>query len=227
VCGRFALFTVDAALAEYWGLDDIPADARALLTPRYNVAPGQAIVAARIARDGRRSLAALHWGLVPFWAKDRAVGYRLINARADGLTSKPAFREAAARRHCLIPANGFYEWAQVGGPKKRPFFVTLQDRQLMAFAGLWERWRSGDSILESCTIVTTEANSALAPIHDRMPVVLAREDQARWLDPATAIETCLTLARDSAAFTSWPVGWGVNDPRRDDQELIEPHRATS
>jgi putative SOS response-associated peptidase YedK len=154
--------------------------------------------------------------------EDRAVGYRLINARADCFTSKPAFREAAARRHCLIPANGFYEWADVGGPKKRPFFVTPRDRELMAFAGLWERWRNGDSVPESCTIATTEANAALAPIHDRMPVVLAREDQARWLDPATSIETCLAFSRDADAYASWPVGFGVNDPRRDDSELIEP-----
>ena len=221
MCGRFALFTVEDALVEYWALDEISAATRALLAPRYNVAPGQPLVALRTARDGRRSLDALHWGLVPFWAKDRAVGYRLINARAEGLTSKPAFREAAARRHCLIPASGFYEWADVGARKKQPFFVTLRGSELMAFAGLWERWRSGDSMLESCTIVTTEANSALAPIHDRMPVVLAPEDQARWLEPATPIESCLTLARDAAAFASWPVGFGVNDPRRDDLALIE------
>lgn len=223
MCGRFALFASADSLAGYFDLNQIPADLRASLVPRYNVAPGQAVAVIRSAGDGQRTLDMLRWGLVPYWAKDRSIGYRMINARAETLTIKPAFREAAARRRCLIAASGFYEWAKSAGGAKQPFFVSRRDSELLAFAGLWEWWRgAGESILETCVIVTTEASSALAPIHERMPVVLGLEDQSRWLEPATSIESCLSLVRSSADFRVWPVGAGVNDPRYDAPQLIEP-----
>ncbi|HLF12337.1 MAG TPA: SOS response-associated peptidase [Gammaproteobacteria bacterium] len=223
MCGRFALFAPAQSLADYFDLGKIPADLRASLVPRYNVAPGQALPVIRSTGDGQPKLGMLRWGLVPYWAKDRSIGYRLINARAETLAAKPAFREAAARRRCLIAASGFYEWAKGANGAKQPFFVSRRDGELLAFAGLWERWRgAGEPLLETCVIVTTEANSILAPIHERMPVVLGREDQSRWLDPATSIESCLSLARSSADFRVWPVGARVNDTRYDEPQLIEP-----
>jgi putative SOS response-associated peptidase YedK len=222
VCGRFALFAPADVLAEYFALELPPADVLAALKPRYNVAPSQPVPAIRLAANGLRTLALLQWGLVPFWAPDRSIGHRLINARAENLAAKPAFREAAGRRHCLIVASGFYEWAATGKGRRQPHFITRRDGELLAFAGLWERWRhGGDSALETCTIVTTEANALVAPLHDRMPVVLSREDQQRWLAAETLIDSCLALARDATAFRAWPVGFGVNDPRRDDPQLIE------
>ena len=228
MCGRFALFASAESLGEYFDLDEIPLAIRPLLTPRYNVAPGQAVAVIRSAADVRRKLDMLRWGFVPYWAKDRSIGRRLINARAETLAVKPAFRDAATRRRCLIAASGFYEWAKSASGAKQPFFVSRRDSELLAFAGLWERWcGAGEPMLETCVIVTTEANSALAGIHERMPVVLGVEDQSRWLDPATSVESCLRFVRTSADFRAWPVGAGVNDPRYDAPSLIEAQTQSS
>ena len=211
---------VREALVEYFELGGFPEAFD--LAPRYNVAPGQAVAVVRNDRSGNRVLHALRWGLVPYWAKDPKIGYRLINARAEGLSAKPAFREAAARRHCLIAASGFYEWAKPPDGQKQAFFISAAHSEILAFAGLWERWRDpAGATIETCVIVTTEANSLLAPIHDRMPVVLAPADQRRWLDATTPIESCLELARNSAEFHAWPVGPAVNDARNDGARLIE------
>jgi putative SOS response-associated peptidase YedK len=223
VCGRFALFAPLDTLAAELGVEPPADEVAAALIPRYNVAPSQRIPVVRRTADGRLKLDLLQWGLVPFWAKERSIGHKLINARAESLRAKPAFREAAERRHCLIPASGFYEWAQLPNRGRQPHFVTLRDGELLMFAGLWERWRhGGDPPLETCTIVTTDANRALAPLHDRMPVVLGKADWQRWLDAATSIESCLSFARNVQEFTARPVGTGVNDPRRDDAALVEP-----
>jgi putative SOS response-associated peptidase YedK len=150
-----------------------------------------------------------------------------VNARLDSLSSKPAFREALGRRRCLVAASGFYEWGE--GPKKtrQPFFVRPRHDSLLALAGLWERWRSPDgTTLESCVIVTTEANAVLAPIHDRMPLMIARADHDLWLDPATPPSSIAELAARGPALDAFPVGKAVNDPRNDDERLIEPSRAT-
>lgn len=222
MCGRFALFAPLDVIAAELGAEP-PAEVAEARSPRYNVAPSQRILVVRRTAGGSRKLDLLQWGLVPFWAKERAIGHRLINARAESLSTKPAFREAASRRHCLIPASGFYEWAPSAGGRKRPHFITRRDGELLAFAGLWERWRHGgdEPALETCTIVTTAANAAVAPLHDRMPVVLSKTDQLRWLEATTPIDSCLELAQDATAFTAWPVGIGVNDPRRDEPALLE------
>lgn len=221
MCGRFALFAPLEAVAAELGAE-VADDVAAALAPRYNVAPSQKIPIVRRARDGRLRLDVVEWGLVPFWAKERSIGHKLINARAESLDAKPAFREALGRRHCLIPASGFYEWAKLPGGRKQPYFITARDGRLLAFAGLWERWRhGGDPPLETCTIVTTAANAAVAPLHDRMPVALNAPDRLRWLDAATPIDACFGLARDAGAFAVRPVGPGVNDPRRDDAALID------
>jgi putative SOS response-associated peptidase YedK len=224
VCGRFALFASPELTAEYFALAE-PLS----LAPHYNVTPGQDIAAVRVDRDGVRRLHALRWGLVPFWAKDAGIGRRLINARLDSLGDKPAFREALTRRRCLIPASGFYEWGVDPAGKKQPFFIRPRSEPLLAIAGLWERWRpqggeSGEP-LETCVIVTTEASGLLAPIHDRMPVVLSRAAQELWLDPSSDVARFAQLAAQGPELETWAVGTAVNDPRNDDERVIAPAAA--
>ena len=221
MCGRFALFASPELTAEYFALAQPPA-----LAPHYNVTPGQDVAAVRVDRDGRRALRALRWGLVPFWAKDATIGRRLINARLDSLRDKPAFREAFARRRCLIPASGFYEWGVDDAGKKQPFFIRPRGEPLLAMAGLWERWRpQGGEPLETCVIVTTDANALLAPIHDRMPVLLSRAAQDVWLDPSSDVAAIVELAAQGAELETWAVGTAVNDPRNDDERVIAPKSA--
>jgi putative SOS response-associated peptidase YedK len=219
VCGRFALFAGPGLLAEYFALADPPE-----LAPHYNVTPGQDIAALRIDRGGAPRLQALRWGLVPFWAKDPAIGRRLINARLDGLADKPAFREALVRRRCLIPVSGFYEWSQLPGGTKQPYFIRARAEPLLVLAGLWERWRGGgtDPPLETCVIVTTEASGTLAPIHDRMPVMLTRAAQGVWLDPTSTVARVTELALQGPEVESWAIGTAVNDPRNDDERVLAP-----
>jgi putative SOS response-associated peptidase YedK len=221
VCGRFALFATPEQLVEYFELMEPPS---AAIEPRYNITPGLKIAAVRVGRDGGRRLDLLQWGLVPFWAKDPRIGYKLVNARLESLADKPAFREALTRRRCLIPASGFYEWADAGPrAKRKPHFVRTPDEPLLAFAGLWERWRGADGTpLETCTIVTAAANTVLAPIHGRMPVAVTRADFGTWLDPKTGLDEIAALAARGPSFETWPVGMGVNDPRNDDEQLIAP-----
>jgi len=221
VCGRFALFASPELVAEYFALAEPPA-----LAPHYNLTPGQDIAAVRVDRDGVLRLHALRWGLVPFWAKDAKLGRRLINARLDSLAGKPAFREAFTRRRCLIPASGFYEWGVDAAGKKQPFFIRPRGEPLLAIAGLWERWRapSGEP-LETCVIVTTEANALLAPIHDRMPVLLARAAQDVWLDARSDVATITELAARGPELETWPVGTVVNDSCNDDERVIAPKTA--
>ena len=221
MCGRFALFASPELVAEYFALAEPPA-----LAPHYNVTPGQDIAAVRVDRDGARRLRALRWGLVPFWAKDATIGRRLINARLDSLADKPAFREALTRRRCLIPVSGFYEWGVDSAGKKQPFFIRSPSEPLLAIAGLWERWRprGGESSepLETCVIVTTEANALLAPIHDRMPVLLSRAAQEVWLDPTSDVAKITELAARGPSLEARQVGLAVNDPRNDDERVIAP-----
>jgi len=220
VCWRFALFASPELLAEYFALADAPAG---LLAPHYNLTPGQDIAAVRVDRNGARRMHALRWGLVPFWAKDASIGRRLINARLDSLATKPAFREALGRRRCLIPASGFYEWGVDGLGKKQPFFVRASAEPLLALAGLWERWRRPDGeSLETCVIVTADAVPLLAPIHDRMPVMLTRAGQDLWLDPKSTVAAITEHAAHGPELEAWPVGGAVNDPRNDDERLIVP-----
>jgi len=220
VCGRFGLFVTPEVLEEYFSLTDFTA---ALAPPpRYNLTPGQAVAVVR-EHDGRRRLDALQWGLVPFWAKDASIGRRLINARLDGVADKPAFREAWTRRRCLIPASGFYEWSEPVDGRKRPHFIRPGDEPLFALAGLWERWRTpaGDK-LETCVIVTTDANAQLAPIHDRMPLLIPRDAHALWLDPGSSVADVAKLAERPRTLAVRTVSFAVNDPRKDDETLIAP-----
>jgi putative SOS response-associated peptidase YedK len=220
VCGRFGLFVAPEVLEEYFELADFAPE---LAPPaRYNLTPGQAVAVVR-AHEGRRRLDALQWGLIPFWAKDATIGRRLVNARLDSVATKPAFREAWTRRRCLIPASGFYEWSEPVGGRKRPHFIRPGDEPLLALAGLWERWRtpSGDK-LETCVIVTTDASAQLAQVHDRMPLLIPRDAHALWLDARSSVEDVAKLVERAPKLTVQPVGFGVNDPRKDDETLIAP-----
>lgn len=222
MCGRFALLILGNSVAEIFGAP-APRDA----APRHNIAPSQAVLAVRAAQGGRsREVAALRWGLVPPWAKDPSIGDRLINARAETVAQKPAFRNAFRRRRCLIPASGFYEWKRTGG-RKQPYFVRRRDGELLAFAGLWERWEpEGAPPLETCAIVTTQANELLEPVHDRMPVILDPPGREAWLDPEAAPGRLsdLLVPCPPGDLEAYPVAPLVNNPRIDDPRLVVPLR---
>ncbi len=184
------------------------------LPPRHNVAPTQSVPVVRLTAGGEgRELVLVRWGLIPHWAKDPSIGNRLINARAESVADKPSFRDAFRRRRCLVVADGFYEWQKLG-TRKQPFLIRLKNREPFAFAGLWSRWRTpegGD--LDTCTIITTDANPLLAPIHDRMPVILAPADHACWLDPAAGDPRPLLRPFADEALEAVPV-----DPPRDNPQ---------
>jgi len=194
------------------------------LEPRYNIAPSQPVLV--IPNRGPRRLRPARWGLVPHWAADPAIGHRLINARAETLATRPAFRDAVALRRCLIPADGFYEWQRAGGRRTQPFYVRRRDGSPFAFAGLWDVWRAPDGErIASCTIVTTDSNALLAPIHDRMPVILDEVAYDAWLDPrpraAAALEGLL-VPFAAAPLEAYPVSTLVNTPANDDPQCIAP-----
>ncbi len=223
MCGRFTLTATPEELARRFALAETPQ-----LQARFNVAPGQQVATIRQLRGGRRVLELRRWGLVPAWAVDPRMGARLLNARAETAAEKPAYRQAFRQRRCLIPADGFYEWG--GGPGARqPWHVALADASPFAMAGLFERWSgaSGEAI-ESCTILTTEANAQLRALHDRMPVILAPADHALWLDPDV-----LEPERLAPLLRPWLAGelclrrvsQRVNDTRLDDPSLLDPAAA--
>ncbi len=194
--------------------------------PRYNIAPTQEIAALRAGGEkGSRSLVALRWGLIPSWAKDPNIGNRMINARAETVAEKPSFRNAMKRRRCLVLSDGYYEW-QKQGPKepKQPFYICMEDERPFAYAGLWESWKDpSGKRLESCTIITTEANSLTRPIHDRMPVILPGDSYDHWLDPtlldAAELQPLLT-SFPSDEMKTFPVSTLVNSPRNDDPACV-------
>jgi putative SOS response-associated peptidase YedK len=187
---------------------------------RYNIAPTQLAPVIRTGAGGTREVALLRWGLVPFWAKDLAVGTKMINARAEGVEAKPAFRAAILQRRCLVPATGFYEWKGAPG-RKQPHAITLPDRPLFAFAGLWERWTpAGADPVETFTIVTTEANAQVAQIHDRMPAILPVEGEDRWLT-GEPLDACALLKPYEGPMSLRAVGALVGSPRNDVPECLD------
>lgn len=218
MCGRFALRTPPKGLAKAFGVGEVPE-----LEARFNIAPTQSVVNVHQTPDGRE-MKFLKWGLVPSWAKDPSVGARLINARAETVTEKPSFLEAFKRRRCLIPADGFYEWARTEG-RKQPYFFHLRDGRPFGFAGLWGRWQgSGGEVVESCAILTTEANDVLRPVHDRMPVILRPEDYELWFDAdlrKTDLLKDLLRPYPAREMTGYPVSTLVNSARKQGAELIE------
>ena len=220
MCGRFTLKTETASLAEQFG-GAPPPD----LPMRYNIAPTQPVAIIRIgSTPGTRHWQMVRWGLIPSWSKDAAIGNRLINARAETVAEKPAFRNAFRRRRCLVPADGYFEWHK-SGRTKQPYYIRMNDERPFALAGLWETWENPESgkPLESCTVITTAANERTRRIHDRMPVILAAADHGTWLDPQCQdAETLCALLRPFAGseMVADPVDTHVNNPRNDDPRCV-------
>jgi putative SOS response-associated peptidase YedK len=216
VCGRFAFYSPSEAVARLFG-----ASGSIDMKPRYNIAPTQYVAAIRNADDDSRELVELRWGLVPFWAKDPAIGNRMINARAETVAEKPSFRNAYRQRRCLVLADGFYEWHREGDVKV-PYFISLVSGEPFAFAGLWENWKSRetDETLQTATIVTTEADQYLSRIHHRMPVVLERDRADRWL--GGDMDLLDDVTRHPPKFRAWPVDRKVNNARNESPDLVDP-----
>lgn len=226
MCGRFYLDVPrDEFQAHYQLLDT------SILPPRrYNIAPSQDILAVRAIDDGERTVSLLHWGLIPSWSKDEKTHYSMINARAETVDNKPAFRAAFKKRRCLIPVSGFYEW-QPRDHYKQPYVITMKKQNgehavLFSLAGLWEHWESKDGkLIESCTILVTNANAVLKPIHDRMPVILNPENYNAWLDPENHDTTglkALLKAYPASSMMAYPVSRRMNDPSHDEADCIQP-----
>lgn len=227
MCGRYTLRVPRARIIERFQIArDLTSQEH--LFERYNIAPSQKVAAVRIALDGARELVPLRWGLIPHWAKEARSEYSTINARAETVAEKPAFRSAFRQRRCLIPADGFYEWQVRPGSKlKQPWYIQLKDGELFAFAGLWERWEPRAGVegepVESCTILVTDANELVRPIHDRMPVILDPADYEIWLNPThdPAALRALLKPYPAQAMVAWKIGTRVNNPRNDDPACLE------
>jgi len=218
MCGRFALkIPVQTLMALF---DFIPTTAT---VPRYNIAPSQPVLIVRQEMSKRKGLL-VRWGLVPSWAKDPAIGNRMINTRSETIASKPAFRDAYRYRRCLIPADGFYEWRKQG-KQKQPYFIYRVDKQPLGLAGLWEHWQDAHgNELETCTILTTSANETIKPLHERMPVIVETEGWQSWLNPDTPAELLEGLLRPGAEgiLETHPVDSRMNRPDVDDAKCLEP-----
>ena len=218
MCGRYTLRTPVDSLVETFDIAEYPSS----ITPSYNIAPTQKVTAV-VEEDEKRKLEMLRWGLIPSWAKDPAIGNKMINARAETVSEKPSFRSAFKKRRCLILADGFYEWKKTDDGKQ-PYHIKMQDGSPFAFAGLWETWQNGEEI-RSCTIITTEANGLMNEIHHRMPVILPPEDYGMWLDPDFDEKdplTSLLKPYPADAMEAYPVSRRVNKPSNNEPGVVEP-----
>ena len=221
MCGRFAFYSPHEAVVRLFGVADAPQ-----VEPRYNIAPTQFIAAVRADQAGDRSLAMLYWGLVPSWAREKSIGARMINARAETLGEKPSFRAAYKRRRCLVLADGWYEW-QRSGAVKQPYYIGFANREPFGMAGLWESWRdpaSGEP-LESCCIVTVPASPELEHVHHRMPVIIAEAQRDEWLqspDGAAGVPGKLLAPWARGGLEVRPVSRRVNDARNQGADLLDP-----
>src|SRR5581483_1444865 len=228
MCGRFVSSSPPDELARYFDVDKVT---EAVLEPSYNVAPTNDVYVV-LESGGVRRLETLRWGLITFWAKDASSGNRMINARAETLASRNAYKHAFKKRRCIIPADGFYEWKSIPGQKtKQPYYIHRADGEPMAFAGLWDIWRpqvgddGDDAVIRSCTIITGDPNEKIAAIHDRMPVMLPPSTWERWLDAdfddLDALGKLLVPA-PASLITLHPVSTAVNNVRSRGPELAEP-----
>ncbi|HUF27258.1 MAG TPA: SOS response-associated peptidase [Gemmatimonadaceae bacterium] len=229
MCGRYTLRRPQRIDPKLLGLDELPP-----LEPRFNIAPGEDILLVR-SRRGVREATLARWGFIPSWANDPKIGNRMVNARADSLAAKPSFRNAWTSRRALVLADGFYEWRTIPGEKRRqPHFVAMQDDEPFAFGAIWEAWRqdAGDGAevsrpdwVISCAIITTRPNTLIAPLHDRMPLIIAPDDYARWLgdgEPGAQPPADLLQPYSASVMREHAVSMRVNDPRADDEQCIEP-----
>ena len=219
MCGRSSLHDAPVSILERFKLPPVLPGFK----PRYNIAPTQEQWTLGIDARGNPEINARRWGLIPSWANDPSIGNRLINARAESLSEKPAFRDALERRRCLILADGYYEWSGTG-KSKRPIFFHLRGNVPFAMAGLWERWSRGDSALETCTVVTTDANQLSAKYHPRMPVLLDHASAARWVDRATSVLDALSLLQpyEGGELECYEVSKLVNNASFDSPACMEP-----
>jgi len=221
MCGRFSLGASATKLAELFDLTEVPNWA-----PRYNIAPTQELlVVVKAPEYPDRQVRRHRWGLIPSWAKDRGIGNQLINAQAETVPTKPAFRAAFRKRRCLVPADGFYEWAQQGG-QKQPYYIRLRDGGPFAIAGLWEHWEGPEGrAVDSCTLLTIGANDLIGEFHHRMPVILDSRDYDLWLDPnvqdAERLQPLL-CPYPADAMAAYPVSTRVNNPANDTPDCIAP-----
>lgn len=216
MCGRFAFYSPTEATAALFGVEDASP-----VTPRFNIAPTQDIAAIRKSADAGREMLLLRWGLIPFWAKDKSIGNRMINARAETVAEKPAYRAAYKYRRCLVLADGFYEW-QKQGDSKQPYYISLASGEPFALAALWENWTdksSGESI-QSTTLITTAANEFMQSLHHRMPMILEPHAADAWLDGDMSMIESAT--EDCPALQAWPVDRRVNNARNEGHELLKP-----
>ncbi len=219
MCGRFSRHHKPDEIAERFDVELIDFD----FDPRYNIAPSQ--ISPVIAFQNERKMMAAKWGLVPFWAKDPAIGNKLINARAETLAEKPSFKNALAKRRCLIPADGFYEWQKKSKGPGQPYYVRLNSGGLFAFAGLWEVWKNPEGgMLQTFTIITTEPNELIKTFHHRMAVILKPEDEGAWIDPENGVNDVLPLLKPYPAegMEAYMVSRAINSPLTDNEALIEP-----
>jgi len=221
MCGRFTRKEDFQQLAKLLGIHNVPQ-----FPPRYNIAPSELIACVRVnPRSREKECVQLKWGLVPSWAKDPSIGHKMINARAETAAEKPAFRKAYRRQRCLVLADGFYEWKREG-KAKQPYYIHFNDNRPFAFAGLWESWeKEGDLPLDSCAMLTTDANALMKPIHHRMPVILNPNDYVLWLDPTMddlpTLSSCLQ-SNPEEGMEVYPVSPLVNNPRNDNSLCIQP-----
>jgi putative SOS response-associated peptidase YedK len=221
MCGRFGLTRPDKLDLRRFGVTSAPE-----VAPRFNVAPGTDILVVR-ERKAAREASLVRWGLVPWWADNPAIGARMANARADSAFSKPAFRDPMRQRRCLIPADVFYEWQVVAGQKaKQPYAVAMRDSEIFALGGIWDYWKpkDGGEGMVTCAILTTDPNTLLTPIHDRMPVIVPADRYAAWLDPRTPEPAVKDLVQPfpSDAMAAWPISPRVNRATEDDVGILQP-----
>jgi putative SOS response-associated peptidase YedK len=218
MCGRFSLAEDILQLQQYFEFELTEE-----ISPRFNIAPSQQILS--VISDGqKRRAGTLKWGLVPSWAKDEKIGYKMINARSEGIDEKPSFKHAFKRRRCLILADGFYEWKKNEG-SKQPYRFIMKSKEPFAFAGLWETWKKGNQPLHSCTIITTTPNGVTKDVHDRMPVILPRDTYDLWLNPKydeTEHLKSLLVPYPAEEMEKYPVSTLVNSPKNEMEELLSP-----
>ena len=221
MCGRYTLTTTSQLIEALFAVENTQK-----LEPRYNIAPTQQVPVCRVSNDGNRELVELRWGLIPGWSREPKSSDGIINARAETVRIKPSFRGPFRNRRCLIPADGYYEWQARDG-QKQPHYIRMKNGAPFAFAGLWDLWvgRDGNTSIESCAIITTDANEMLSPIHARMPVIIAQEQYGQWLDRETSdVESLQNLLQPFSvdAMDTYPVSRLVNNPRNDGEECFAP-----
>ncbi|MHC8517405.1 SOS response-associated peptidase [Sporosarcina sp. ITBMC105] len=222
MCGRFTLFAPYHDIIERFSIESAFEESEYM--PSYNIAPSQQVAA--IINDGSKNrLGYLRWGLIPPWAKDEKIGYKMINARAETIAEKPSFKQAFTKRRCIIPADSFYEWQRKDG-EKIPMRIKLKSNSMFGIAGLWESWQSPEGkTIYTCTAITTEPNNLVKPIHNRMPVILKKEEEAKWLDPSiTDIHFLGNMLQsfDEDQMEAYEISPAVNSPKYNDPSLIKP-----